>query len=296
MHRKSEFCKQNPKFSLFKLFTQLLLAAILLISLVSLGYGADLALLEAAALKANTAKWVILDARSKEEWAAGHIPGAIQFSWDNYTRTDARGVKFTSFSPRELSVSFARLGIDEKSPILIYGDADKSWGGEGYNAWLFTWLGHKGAIRLLRGGIQAWRSEKLPLLKGAEKPVAPKARYQVALNPQYIVSTEDVQNAKGAYTLIDTRSTLEWLRGKIPGAIHIPWEDFYTGIDRHPLPPADVKKLLAKNGVNTGKPVVFYCLGGVRSAYAWSVYQLADLPDGRNYKGSWAAWEKRTGQ
>ena len=95
---------------------------------------------------------------------------------------------------------------------------------------------------------------------------------------------------------MDVRSTFEWLKGRIPGAIHIPWEDFYTGKDRHPLSPAELRKLLAKKGVDTGKPVVFYCLGGVRSAYAWTVYQLAGLPDGRNYKGSWAAWEKRAGQ
>jgi thiosulfate/3-mercaptopyruvate sulfurtransferase len=118
----------------------------------------------------------------------------------------------------------------------------------------------------------------------------------VNLKPQVVVSTEEVQQGKNAYTLVDVRSTFEWLKGRIPGAIHIPWEEFYTGKDRRPLPPAELKKLLTKKGVDTSRPVVFYCLGGVRSAYAWTVYQLAGLPNGRNYKGSWAAWEKRAGQ
>lgn len=90
--------------------------------------------------------------------------------------------------------------------------------------------------------------------------------------------------------ILDTRLKSDWEAG------HIPWEDFYTGRDRRPLPPAELKKLFAKHGVDTAKPVVYYCLGGVRSAYAWTVHHLAGLPEARNYKGGWEAWEKRTGQ
>ncbi len=275
-----------------RLFAALLVSVLL----SSVSMAADLGLIDAASLKGNTAKYVILDGRSRADWEAGHIPGAIQFFWDSYTRTDANGVKYSSFPPQELAIALAALGIDEKTPLVVYGDADKSWGSEGYDVWLFSWLGHKGPIRLLNGGIQAWRNQNLPLNKGAEKPAAKKARYQVDLKSNFIVSTEDVQRSNGAYTLVDVRSTFEWIKGKIPGAIHIPWEDFYTGKDRHPLSATELKKLFAKHGVDTGKPVVYYCLGGVRSAYAWTVHQLAGLPDARNYKGSWAAWEKRAGQ
>jgi thiosulfate/3-mercaptopyruvate sulfurtransferase len=254
---------------------------------------ADLGLIDAAELKGSLSKWVILDARPRADWEAGHIQGAIPFSWESYTRTDARGVEYSSFPPHELARSLAALGIDEKSAVVVYGDADRSWGSEGYDAWLLSWLGHKGPIRLLNGGIQAWRSRNLPLVKGAERPAPKKAGYLVDLKTNYIVSTEDIQKWKGAYTLVDVRSTFEWFKGRIPGAVHIPWEDFYTGKDRRPLPAVELKKLLARNGVDTSRPVVFYCLGGVRSAYAWMVSQLVGIPDTRNYKGSWAAWEKR---
>ncbi len=287
---------QTRSLCLKSVFTRFLMVATMILSFSVGVFAADLGLIDATVLKANASKWVILDARPRADWEAGHIPGAIQFSWDNYTRTDARGVKFSSFPPQELAVVLAGLGIDEKTPVVVYGDADKSWGGEGYAAWLLSWLGHRGPVRLLNGGIQAWRDRNLQLVRGPEKGPARKSRYQVSLKPQYIVSTEDVQKGKGAFTLVDVRSTFEWIRGRIPGAVHIPWEDFYTGKDRHPLPAAEVKKLLSKNGVDTSKPVVFYCLGGVRSAYAWLTYQLAGLPDGRNYKGSWAAWERREGR
>ena len=275
------------------LLAVILMAAVIIISFSPAATAADLGLIDAAALKGNTSKWVILDARPRSDWDAGHIPGAIPFSWEIYTRTDAKGVMYSAFPPQELAAALAGLGIDEKSPVVVYGDADKSWGGEGYGVWLLSWLGHRGTIRLLNGGIQAWRSQNLPLTKGAERGAAKKARYLVDLKPQYIVSTEDIQKGKGAYTLIDVRSTFEWIKGRIPGAVHIRWEDFYTGKDRRPLPAAELKKLLARNGVDTSRPVAYYCLGGVRSAYAWMASQLAGFPDARNYKGSWAAWEKR---
>ncbi len=296
MQITAESVQKTRRVGLHHMFAVLLMATALIMSFSLIATAADLGLIDAAALKGNASKWVILDARPKADWEAGHIPGAIQFSWDNYTRTDARGVKYSSFPPQELATVLAGLGIDEKSPIAVYGDADKSWGSEGYDVWLLSWLGHKGPIRLLNGGIQAWRNQNLPLTRGVERAAARKARYQVNLKPQYIVSTEDIQNGKGSYSLVDVRSTLEWIRGKIPGAVHIPWEDFYTGKDRHPLPAAELKKLLAKNGVDTSKPVVYYCLGGVRSAYAWTIHQLAGLPEAKNYKGSWAAWDKRAGK
>ena len=287
---------QRNQSTVSRLLAGILTAVTLLVALSSVSFAADLALIDAATLKGNTSKWVILDSRPKSEWEAGHIPGAIQFFWDSYTRTDAKGVKYSSLPPQEYAAAFAKLGIDEKTPLVIYGDADKSWGSEGFSAWLFTWLGHKGPVRLLNGGIQAWKGQDFPLSKDVARPFNAKTRYQVNLKQQYIVSTEDIQNAKGAYSLVDTRSTFEWFKGKIPGAIHIPWDDFFTGKDRHPLPAADLKKLLAKHGVDTSKPVVYYCLGGVRSAYVWTAHQLAGLRDAKNYKGSWAAWEKRSGK
>jgi thiosulfate/3-mercaptopyruvate sulfurtransferase len=293
MHIFEEFVLKAKEDGLLHLITVLFLAATLILSRSPAATAADLGLIDAAALKGNTSKWVILDARPRGDWDAGHIPGAIPFSWEIYTRTDSKGIEYSAFPPQELAQALAGLGIDEKSPVVVYGDADKSWGGEGYGIWLLSWLGHRGPIRLLNGGIQAWQSRNLPLLKGLERPVPRKARYLVDLQPRYIVSTEDIQKGKGAYALVDVRSTFEWIKGRIPGAVHIPWDDFYTGKERRPLPAADLKKLLSRNGVDTSSPVVFYCLGGVRSAYAWMASQLAGLSDARNYKGSWAAWEKR---
>lgn len=274
-------------------FPRLVGALVMIISLSGPVSAADLGLIDPFTLNREKTRWIVLDARPKSQWQTGHIPGARSFYWEDYTRTDAKGVQYSSFEPRELAAALAGIGIDEKTPVVVYGDADRSWGGEGYDVWLLSRLGHRGPVRLLDGGIQAWQAMNLPLARGEEKPAAKKAGYRFALNSQFIVSTEEIVNRKGSFTLVDVRSSWEWIKGRIPGAVHIPWDEFHSGKERRPLSPAELRKLLARHGVDTSKPVVYYCHAGVRSAYAWTVHQLAGLPDARNYRGGWEEWRKQ---
>ncbi len=255
-------------------------------------FGANIGLIDAQVLSRNPGTWVVLDGRPKAQWQAGHIPGARSFSWENYTRTDDKGVQFKVLSPREMAEVLAALGIGEKTSVVVYGDADTSWGGEGWVVWVLSWLGHKGDVRLLNGGIQAWRAANLPVKTGEENYSGPRVRYRVALQSHLDISTDELKKVMGRVTLIDTRSAWERLRGTIPGAVSISWEDFFAGKDRHPLTPDETKKLLAKHGVDLRKPVIYYCAGGIRSAYAWMVYTLAGLTGGRNYEGGMVEWQK----
>ena len=88
----------------------LIVTVIIIIATFPLATAADLKLIDAATLKDSQAKWVILDARPKADWEAGHIPGAITSNWENYTRTSAQGVKFSSLPPQELAVLLAGTG------------------------------------------------------------------------------------------------------------------------------------------------------------------------------------------
>lgn len=252
----------------------------------------DLGLIETSVLNQKLSSWVILDARPKSEWLSGHIPGAVSFSWEDYTRIDDNGVPYQVWPLEKLAKALGEMGIDENTPIAVYGDADKSWGGEGWNCWLFAWLGHRGPIRLLNGGIQLWRSNNLPLVKGDERRSVAARKYHVRVKTQFDISTGEVEQQKSSLVLIDTRGTIEWLKGHIPGAIHIPWEDFYSGKDRRPLIADALKKLLQDHKVDTSKPIVYYCTGGVRSGYTWLVHQLAGLSTARNYKGGIEAWKR----
>jgi thiosulfate/3-mercaptopyruvate sulfurtransferase len=39
------------------------------------------------------------------------------------------------------------------------------------------------------------------------------------------------------------------------------------------------------------RPVVYYCKGGIRSAYAWMVHVLAGFPGACNFEGGMEEWK-----
>jgi thiosulfate/3-mercaptopyruvate sulfurtransferase len=194
-----------------------------------------------------------------------------------------------------MAAALGAMGIDEKTPVVIYGDADKSYGGEGWDCWALAWMGHAGPVRVLNGGILAWRNANFALTAEASKS-REKVLYNFKLSPQWDISTAQIEHPKAPMVLIDARSTMEWLTGALPGAVHIEWTKFYTGDDHRPLDATAFRRLLKENGVDASKPIVYYCRGGIRSGYAWMAHQLAGLPDARNYEGGMEAWWKEAGK
>lgn len=235
----------------------------------------------------------ILDARPQKEWQKAHLPGALSFSWENYTRTDTEGVKYRVFTPEELSAALGALGVSHTDAVLVYGDADSSWGGEGWLVWTLAWLGHQGPVYFLDGGIQNWRDSGQPVGSGNGNTQA-QTTYQIRLRPELNMTSDDIASKRDQINLIDTRGYLtEYLPGHLPGAIHIPWEKFFKGRSRQSLPSSELRALLEKEGVDLRKPVVYYCTGGIRSGYAWLVHRLGNLPPAANFEGGTEAWVKK---
>lgn len=255
----------------------------------------DLGLIKPQKLQQHLKRWTLLDARPKSQWQQGHIPRARCFSWQEYTTSDSQKVKYRTLPASQIAATLASWGIRPQTPVVIYGDADTSWGGEGWAAWVLTWLGHQGPIRLLDGGIEAWRQQTGQLSTAASvKAQAPAATYPVNLRSTYTLSTSQLAANPEAYQLVDVRHYLkEYLLGHLPQAQHIHWHDFHQGTLRQPLSPEDLAELLHNNGIDPqGKPIVYYCTGGIRSGYTWLVHMLAGLPPAINYEGGTAAWNQ----
>jgi thiosulfate/3-mercaptopyruvate sulfurtransferase len=101
--------------------------------------------------------------------------------------------------------------------------------------------------------------------------------------------------------LLDVRSDAEWrgarryfsrTGGRIPGAVHLVWSDLLAPdgtIDRSPA----LTARLAALGLTPDRPVIAYCVGGVRSAEAFVALKALGFRDVRNYDGSWWEWEGR---
>ena len=275
---------------LFTINSIIFLPLILIMTLTNTVFGADLGLITPIDL-AKENSWIILDCRPAKLYNKNHLSTALLFSWEDFTETDRDGVKYRILPPDELAEKLGKLGISEKSKIVLYGDADKSWGGEGWGAWLFTRLGHQGPVRLLDGGISAWKQAELPMEKGGQREIK-KTAYSVDLKSGANITVQELLDHGDQYTIIDVRSSLEWLRGHVPDAIHISWKKFYQGPYRRPLSSKQLKKMFANHGANLDKPVIYYCTGGIRSGYAWLVHELSGLGMAKNFEGGIEAWNK----
>jgi len=139
--------------------------------------------------------------------------------------------------------------------------------------------------------VQAWTRQHGELTNVALPPVG-STTYRIAERAALNIKTADLKQ-QGEPQLVDTRSFFEWLRGSIPGAVRISWTDFYRGKERRPVNRQELKALLQEHGIDPLRPVVYYCSGGIRSACAWTVHELAGLPSARNYEGGMEAWHKR---
>ncbi len=233
----------------------------------------------------------IIDARPLEQWQKGHIPGAVSFDWQHNTETDQQDVAYRKLPAPVLAERLGRLGIDEQSRVVIYGDADSSWGGEGWVCWLLCEMGHVGDIYLLAGGVLAWQ-KLYGELNDSDAVSALPVTYRVTERKELDIETAELVQKQADLQLVDTRSFFEWLYGSIPGAVRIDWTEFYRGDERRPLDREELIALLQANGLDPEKPVVYYCSGGIRSAYAWTMHELAGLRSAKNYEGGMEAWRK----
>src|SRR5439155_1708208 len=96
----------------------------------------------------------IIDLSDAEDYARGHIPGAVHLDFTD-TRPQASEGVFRAPTAEEGRRLFARLGITPDTTVILYDD-----GGGLHAAWLFLVLdvlGHP-RVSVLDGGSQRWRA------------------------------------------------------------------------------------------------------------------------------------------
>ncbi len=288
---------RSIKTILYVLVVALIISAVATVP--STGRAADVRLLQAAELNSVGHGWVVLDARPVKDWEKGHIPGALSFSWEMYARTDTDGIPYRILPQKELAELLGNIGITHKTPVAVYGDADSSWGGEGWISWMLQFLGHQGTVGLLSGGIQSWKQLGYPLEQDSFVPPTAtdevnRKSYIIRIRSDLNITAEQLLKNRDRLQIVDTRSLGEWVLGRIPGAVHIYWKNFFTGKNKTPVSSEKLKLLLKKKGIDPNKPIVYYCTGGIRSAYVWMVHELSGLPNSVNFEGGIEEWDRKT--
>jgi thiosulfate/3-mercaptopyruvate sulfurtransferase len=234
----------------------------------------------------------------------GHIPGAVRVDW----KSELQDPVIRDFVNKE---QFEKLlsakGISNDETIVLYG-GNNNWFAA-YAYWYFTLYGHAD-VKLLDGGRKKWELDSRELTtdvatRPATQYTAKEARTDIR------AFRDEVIAAIGEKNLVDVRSPDEFSGrllapahlpqeqsqrpGHVPTAKNIPWAK--TANEDGTFKSNDeLKALYAEAGVDLSKDTIAYCRIGERSAHTWfALHELLDLPNVKNYDGSWTEYGSLVG-
>ena len=246
-----------------------------------------------------TGEAIIIDTRSAEAYAAGHIPGAINARWDDFVLWNDPPEKAVLSPVADLESQLGALGLTRDAWIVLYDDTVDSWGSAGRLFWMLEYLGCT-HVQILNGGWDRWSDQGLSSQTEAASLAA--AVFTAEPNTDVLIDKNEIQSRLGSddFVLVDTRTDEEfngWVLydeargGHIPGAVQIPYANTFN-TDDSILGYADLKALFEENGITADKTVAAYCTAGVRSGFFYFLGRLMGLTNVANYDASiwdWAA-------
>ena len=254
-------------------------------------YAKPAMLVEPAELVKQVGGSVILDARPKKEYDAGHIPGAVWLDLAAWSKA------VTSDDSRDgWSARVGALGIDGKSPVVVYDDersrdASRVW-------WILRYWGVPEA-RVLNGGWKGYLAAGGKSTK--DLPTVTPAKPDLKREPDRLATRAQIQGmlrSGGNDQLLDARSEGEHCGdkkmakrgGAIPGAKHLEWTDTLDPKTGRFKSADELTKLFKTAGLDLDKPTTTYCQSGGRAAVAAFVVELMTGKAARNYYKSWNEW------
>ncbi len=237
----------------------------------------------------------IVDIRTPEEYASGHIPGAVHLAWqalDDLT-ANQQGLPISKARAEEL---FGGLGISGSTRVVAY-DGPKTPFGAARLFFILEFFGHD-KLQVLNGGFPKWTREGR--LVSTEVPTGPKVAFVARPHPELLATAEDVRSKLGnpKVCLLDARSAKEYagedLRairgGRIPGAVNVDYLNTMRRDDDTFKSAEELRKIFEAAGVTPDRETITYCQTGARAAHDYFVLRLLGYQKLKNYDASWSEW------
>ena len=240
----------------------------------------------------------IVDARPPQQYAAGHIPGAVNLSGTNGIPRTADG---EMASPEEFSSVAGKLGVPNDATIVVYEMPNQHMG---LVAWAFLYYGHQD-VRLLDGGFEKWTYERRLVSIKAE------SYSETVFNAKPIEAIYcSLNHAKSSYgrpetVFWDTRSPAEFhgaaeghgkpppRPGHIQGAAHLDWLKLIDPETKTFKPAAELRALLDSRGITPEREVNTYCGGGRRGSIGTIVLKMLGYNNARSYAAGFSQWSRQ---
>ncbi len=290
------------------------LAAVVLLSFAGTAAAAEWAnpqlLLSAKDVKGklDLADWVIVDCQELDQYAKGHIPGAI--SLGKRCKKALRDKTSRLFSDRSKYEKFlGKVGIGNDTHVVFYGEhlVSDTQRDSAIAFWILEVLGHD-KVHVMNGGIDAWKNAGYSLTqKPARKPAKTFTVNYTASRHATTAEMLDFDTVKlKGIQVIDSRSEKEHkgkdiraLRGgHLPNTnINVPlkstWDkskDPATG-DMRDNGFISADRIASLFGSLDKKPrTIGYCQTGSRSGMTYLQLRLLGFNDPANWDESWRVY------
>ena len=250
--------------------------------------------------------WVVIDTRhdlmdpgkGRRAYAEGHIPGAYFLSVDE----DLAGAKTGKNGrhplpdPQAFAARINACGVTPDSQVVVYDDLGGNFSVRLW--WMLRWLGHA-KVALLDGGYPLWVKEGRPTTK--EVPAArqgsfvPRPRLGATVDAHFV----DRYRQDPSIKLVDARAAERYrgvqepvdpVAGHVPGAVNRFWQSNLAPDGRFKAPDSLRREFEQFLGGTQPSAVVHMCGSGVTACHNIFAMELAGLPGGRLYPGSWSEW------
>lgn len=234
---------------------------------------------------------------AREDYDAGHIPGAVFFDIDDVAEP---GTSLPHMIPsaERFAAKMTERGIGNGDRVIVYDANGLSSAGRAW--WLMRLFGHNN-VALLDGGLPKWKAEGRSLETVA--PTIPARQFTARLDPALVrdktavlanVSSrrEQVIDARSAGRF-DGSAEETWpgrRRGHIPGSRNLPFDQMTDPKTKQLKSAEELRALFASAGVALDRPIVSSCGSGVTAcALAFGLY-LIGHERAAIYDGSWSEW------
>lgn len=220
----------------------------------------------------------IIDFRSPEAYAAGHIAGAINIP-NTVLSPNLEGLRNQLPAIEERQATFAAAGLSYDDTIVIYGD---DLAGRAFIA--FDQSGFEN-VHILEGGITEWTG---PVSTEIVTPVASdfvldRAKIEV-VDKDYVLAHLGTPNT----VIIDSRGAQGFDAGSIPGSINIP-----IGLSHNGAAVQDIGALAAAleaNGITPDQQLILTCGSGNVASNQLAALRDLGYTNLVLYDGSWEEW------
>jgi 3-mercaptopyruvate sulfurtransferase SseA len=239
-------------------------------------------------------RWALGDDQGRQKYLAGHLPGAVfvDLGTELADPPSATEGRHPMPSVQRLQEVARGWGIGAGDRVVAY---DATGGLAAARAWWLLRWGGLTDVRLLDGGLDAWRRAGGPVESGEVIPEPGDVVLSGGHLP--VLSIDEAASLPSSGVLLDARAgeryrgevePVDPRAGHVPGAVSAPTTENLAA-DGTFRPATELRARFADLGVQPGATVGVYCGSGVTAAHEVAALAAVGI-DAALWPGSWSQW------